>query len=168
MASNRTLGHSLLILASIFGITGSAWAQTLCMLAGQASAASTGVETAIRSTLSACNAVLNGGRSATVLPLYTADGTFTTPCSQSSIGQDEVRQAYDHASDEFEFNIAEIVQTAPDWTFVRTSSAGTTLHHSVLKTILKANQELSVRREGDEGTWQIARSDLSFNDPPGH
>ena len=50
---------------------------------------------AIESTLSSYNAALNGGATAAVLPLYTKDGIFMPPYSQSAIGQEAVRKAYD-------------------------------------------------------------------------
>ena len=44
-------------------------------------------ETAIRQTLAAYNAALNGGQASAVLPLYTPDGICMAPFSPSSIGQ---------------------------------------------------------------------------------
>ena len=161
----------MLVLSAVLGLAGPVRAQAPRTPADQASATTSGAEAAIRSTLATYNAALNGGSTAAVLPLYTADGIFMAPFSQSSIGQAAVRQAYDQVFAELKFNvkfnIAEIVQMAPDWAFVRTNSAGTTLHHSTGKTTSEANQELFVLRRGDDGTWRIARYSFSPTNPPG-
>ena len=125
----------------------------------------------IENTMAAYNAALNGGDTAAVLPLYTEDGVFMAPFTQSSIGRDAVRLAYDHVFAELKFNvkfnIAEIVQVAPDWAFVRTNSAGTTLHHSTGETTSEANQELFVLEKHHDGKWRIARYSFSPTNPPG-
>jgi hypothetical protein len=45
-------------------------------------------DAAIRSTLASYNDALNGGETAAVLPLYTDDGVFMPPYSQSAVGKD--------------------------------------------------------------------------------
>lgn len=161
----------MLVLAGVLLLAGAAWAQAPRRPAHQALATADGAEAAIRGTLAAYNAALNGGSTAAVLPLYTADGIFMAPFSRSSIGQAEVRQAYDHVFGELRFDVrfdvAEIVRMAPDWAFVRTNSAGTTLHHSTGRTTSEANQELFVLRRGEDGRWRIARYSFSPTSPPG-
>ncbi len=102
-------------------------------------------KTAITAVMSAYEAALNGGKTEAVLPLYTGDGIFMPPYSQSAIGKDAIRSAYDAVFNELKFhvkfNIAELVVMAPDWAYVRTNSAGTTDHHSTGKTTAEANQE---------------------------
>ncbi len=124
----------------------------------------------IESTMAAYNAALNGGDTAAVLPLYTESGIFMAPYAHSSIGKDAVKAAYDRVFAELKFNvkfdIAEIVQMAPNWAFVRTNSAGTTLHHSTGKTTSEANQELFVLERGGDGEWRIARYSFSPTNPP--
>lgn len=124
----------------------------------------------IQSMMAAYNAALNGSDTAAVLPLYTEGGVFMAPFSQSSIGRDAIKVAYDHVFAELKFDvkfdIAEIVQIAPDWAFVRTNSAGTTLHHSTGKTTSEANQELFVLEKGHDGKWRIARYSFSPTNPP--
>ena len=126
---------------------------------------------AIEQTLSSYNAALNAGDTAAVLPLYTEDGIFMPPYSQSAIGQAAVRKAYDAVFKELKFHvkftIAELVTMAPTWAYVRTNSAGTTDHHSTGKTTSEANQELFIFKKGDEGTWKIARYSFSPTNPPG-
>lgn len=128
-------------------------------------------EAAIRAVLTSYNAALNGGHTAAVLPLYTPDGIFMAPYSPSFIGQTAVRNAYDAVFAELKFDvrfdIAEVVQMPPAWAFVRTNSAGTTLHRSTDTTTAEANQELFIFRKGDDGRWRIARYSFSPTNPPG-
>ena len=92
------------------------------------------------------------------------------PYQPSFIGQDAVRRAYDGVFLELKFDvkfvIAEFVQMAPNWAFVRTNSAGKTLHHSTGKTTAEANQELFIFEKSDGGHWQIARYSFSPINPP--
>ena len=124
----------------------------------------------IERTMAAYNAALNGGDTAAVLPLYTETGIFMAPYAPSFVGRDAVKVAYDKVFAELKFdvkfNIAEIVQMAPDWAFVRTNSAGTTLHHSTGKTTSEANQELFVLEKGHDNMWRIARYSFSPTNPP--
>lgn len=127
-------------------------------------------EAAIRRVMADYNAALNGGKTAAVLPIYADDGIFMPPYSQSAVGKDAVRVAYDKLFDELTFNvkfsIAELVQMAPIWAYVRTNSAGTTRHASTGKTTAEANQELFIFRKGDDGRWRIARYSFSPTNPP--
>ena len=127
-------------------------------------------ESEIRSTLDAYNAALNGGKTSAVTPLYTEDGIFMPPYSESAIGKDAVRIAYDKVFEELKFNVkfdvAELVQMAPTWAYVRTNSAGTTDHRSTGKTTAESNQELFIFRKNDDGKWRIARYSFSPTNPP--
>ncbi len=127
-------------------------------------------EADIRGTLAAYNAALNGGETSAVLPLYDQDGICMAPFGPSSIGQAALEATYDGFFREMKFDvhfdIAEVVVTAPDWAFVRTNSAGTTLHHSTGKTVSEANQELFVMHKGSDGHWRIARYSFSPSNPP--
>jgi uncharacterized protein (TIGR02246 family) len=127
-------------------------------------------EAAIRSVLASYNDALNGGKTAAVLPLYTDDGVFMPPYSQSAVGKEAVRKAYDAVFAELkfhvQFNIAELVMVAPTWAYVRTNSAGTTDHHSTGRATAEANQELFIFRKGDDGKWRIARYSFSPTNPP--
>ena len=132
----------------------------------------TGDEAAIRAALSSYNAALNGGKTEAVLPLYTPDGIFMAPYTPSFVGQAAVRQAYDAVFKELKFDvrfdIVEVVSMAPTWAFVRTNSAGSTIHHSTGKTTREANQELFILQKGDDGRWRIARYSFSPTNPPAH
>jgi uncharacterized protein (TIGR02246 family) len=122
-------------------------------------------ESGIRNTLAAYNAALNGGKTSAVIPLYTDDGVFMPPYSESAVGKAAVKVAYDQVFEELKFNVkfnvSELVQMAPTWAYVRTSSAGTTDHRSTGQTTSEANQELFILKKGDDGEWRIARYSFS-------
>jgi uncharacterized protein (TIGR02246 family) len=127
-------------------------------------------EEAIRSVMGSYNDALNGGSTNAVLPLYAEDGVFMPPYSQSVVGREAVRKAYDVVFRELKFNvkftIAELVVMAPSWAYVRTNSSGTTGHSSTGKTTAEANQELFIFRKGEDGRWRIARYSFSPTNPP--
>jgi uncharacterized protein (TIGR02246 family) len=127
-------------------------------------------EASIKEVMAAYNAALNGGKTSAVLPLYTDDGVFMPPYSQSAVGKDAVRKAYDAVFHELKFHVkftvAELVVMAPMWAYVRTNSAGTTDHHSTGKTTAEANQELFIFRKESDGNWRIARYSFSPTNPP--
>jgi uncharacterized protein (TIGR02246 family) len=154
---DRIAAGAMALFAAAGGLTG-------------ASAADSEDKAGIESTMSAYNAALNGGDTAAVLTLYTDDGVFMPPYSQSAIGREAVRKAYDSVFKELKFNVrfdvAELVQLAPAWAFVRTNSAGTTAHASTGKTTSEANQELFIFKKGDDGRWRIARYSFSPTNPP--
>jgi uncharacterized protein (TIGR02246 family) len=127
-------------------------------------------EAAIKNIMAAYNDALNGGETAAVLPLYTEDGVFMPPYSQSAVGKEAVSKAYDAVFAELKFNvkfnIAELVVMGPTWAYVRTNSAGTTGHRSTNKTTAEANQELFIFQKGGDGKWRIARYSFSPTNPP--
>jgi uncharacterized protein (TIGR02246 family) len=150
-----------------FGGHSGARAADICSLSPAAVAAA---GAGIKETMVAYNAALNGGKTAAVLPLYTDDGVFMPPYSESAVGKEAVRKAYDKVFEELKFHvkftIAELVVMAPAWAYVRTNSAGTTDHHSTGKTTAEANQELFVFAKGGDEKWRIARYSFSPTNPP--
>jgi uncharacterized protein (TIGR02246 family) len=122
-------------------------------------------DVAIRNVLGSYKDALNGGKTAAVLPLYADDGVFMAPLSQSAVGKDAIKLAYDAVFAELKFHvkfaITELVVMAPTWAYVRTNSAGTTDHHSTGKTTAEANQELFIFKQDDSGKWRIARYSFS-------
>jgi len=127
-------------------------------------------EVAIREVMASYNDALNSGSTDAALALYAADGVFMPPYSQSAVGKEAVRKAYNRVFQELKFDvrftIAELVVVSPDWAFVRTNSAGTTDHASTGKTTAEANQELFVFRKDGDGKWRIARYSFSPTNPP--
>jgi uncharacterized protein (TIGR02246 family) len=128
-------------------------------------------ESAIRSVMASYNDALNSGSTDAAMVLYAEDGVFMPPYSQSAVGREAVRKAYDAVFSELKFNvkftIAELVVMAPNWAYVRTNSAGVTGHASTGKTTAEANQELFIFRKGENGQWRIARYSFSPTNPPG-
>jgi hypothetical protein len=61
-----------------------------CALSAEAM---TDAEAGIKETMTAYNAALNGGVTTAVLPLYTDDGVFMPPYSQSAVGKEAVKKA---------------------------------------------------------------------------
>ena len=127
-------------------------------------------ESAIRALMASYNDALNMGSTDAALMLYAEDGVFMAPYSQSAVGEEAVRKAYDAVFRELkfdvEFSIAELVMMAPNWAYVRTNSAGTTGHASTGKTTAEANQELFIFRKDGDGKWRIARYSFSPTNPP--
>jgi uncharacterized protein (TIGR02246 family) len=126
---------------------------------------------AIRDVLSTYEAALNASDTDAVMRLYTEDGVFMPPCSQSAVGKAAVRQAYDAVFEAIKlsvkFNIAEVVEVAPGWAFARTNSAGTVTVNATGAKSAEANQELFIFRKGADDRWQIARySFSSMTNPP--
>jgi uncharacterized protein (TIGR02246 family) len=130
----------------------------------------TNEEGGIRAVMASYNDALNNGSTDAALALYADDGVFMPPYSQSAVGKEAVRKAYDKVFQELKFDvrftIAELVVMAPNWAYVRTNSAGTTGHASTGKTTAESNQELFIFRKGGDGRWRIARYSFSPTNPP--
>jgi uncharacterized protein (TIGR02246 family) len=128
-------------------------------------------EEAIRRVMASYNDALNSGSTNAALALYAEDGVFMPPYSQSAVGKEAVRKAYDAVFAELKFDVkftvVELVVMAPNWAYVRTNSAGVTGHASTGKTTAEANQELFIFRKGEDGQWRIARYSFSPTNTPG-
>jgi uncharacterized protein (TIGR02246 family) len=126
-------------------------------------------EQAVAEVLAAYNAALNSSDTDAVMPLYTDDGVFMPPYSQSAVGREAVRRAYDDVFAAIQltvkFNIVEIVEMSPDWVFARTNSAGSTLTHATGETSAEGNQELFIFRKDRDGKFRIARYSFSTTNP---
>jgi uncharacterized protein (TIGR02246 family) len=129
-------------------------------------------EAAIRSVMSSYEGALNASDTAAVMPLYTEDGVFMPPFSQSAVGKAAVRRAYDAVFNAItlsvKFTIAELVVMSSEWAFVRTNSAGTNKINGTGAVSPEGNQELFIFNKSADGKWRIARySFSSTNSPPG-
>lgn len=115
--------------------------------------------TAIHNLLFAYRDALNASDVSQVLPLYTQDGIFMPSSAPTSIGQEQVKGAYEFVFSNIKLNIEffidEVVVTG-DYAFVRTTSKGTTLIHASGETVPEENRELFVLRK-ENGAWKIAR-----------
>ena len=126
----------------------------------------------VTALLAKYNEALNASSTDAVMPLYTEDGVFMPPYSQSAVGLASVRKAYDAVFNAItlnvKFTIAEIVELGPGWAFARTNSAGTTTDHATGAKSAEGNQELFVLKRDDDGSWKIARYSFSPTNPPRH
>jgi uncharacterized protein (TIGR02246 family) len=140
------------------------------LIAARADAAPASDRAAIEATMMKYQDALNASSTEQALALYTDDGVFMPPYSQSAVGKDAVRQAYEKVfrtiTLSVKFHIAEITQVAPAWAVVRTSSAGTQTVHATGAKTAEANQELFVLHKGPDGRWRIARYAFSTTNPP--
>lgn len=127
-------------------------------------------EAALRALLAKYNDALNASSVDQSLDLYADDGVFMPPYSSSAVGKAAVREAYIKVFKTItlnvKFTIAEVVQVAPTWAFVRTNSAGTNTLHATGKVSAEGNQELFVFRKHADGQWRIARYSFSPTSPP--
>jgi uncharacterized protein (TIGR02246 family) len=126
-------------------------------------------EKAVAATLAKYQDALNRSDADAVMELYASDGVFMPQNSPSSIGVDAVRKAYDAVFQAIrltvKFDIAEVVEMAPEWVFARTNSAGTVKVHATGAGGPEANQELFLFQKID-GAWRIARYCFSTTNPP--
>lgn len=102
---------------------------------------------------------LNASDVEQVLPLYTQDGVFMPSSAPTSVGQEQVKAAYEFVFSsiqlKIEFSIDEI-EVNGNTAFARTTSKGTTLIHASGETVPEENRELFVLQK-EEGEWKIAR-----------
>jgi uncharacterized protein (TIGR02246 family) len=126
-------------------------------------------EKAVAAVLAQYQDALNQSDTSAVMRLYAPDGVFMPQNSPSSIGADEVRRAYDGVFKTIKltvkFDVAEVVEMAPNWVFARTNSAGTVKGHATGAGGPEANQELFLFQKID-GAWKIARYCFSTTNPP--
>ena len=126
-------------------------------------------EKAVAAVLGKYEDSLNQSDTDAVMNLYASDGVFMPQNSPSSVGANEVRRAYDAVFKAIkltvQFNVAEVVELAPDWVFARTKSAGTVKIHATGAGGPEANQELFLFQKID-GAWKIARYCFSTTNPP--
>ncbi|HSZ51686.1 MAG TPA: SgcJ/EcaC family oxidoreductase [Caulobacteraceae bacterium] len=127
-------------------------------------------EAALRAILAKYNDALNASSVDQSLALYAEDGVFMPPYSSSAVGKAAVREAYVKVFETItlnvKFTIAEIVQVAPTWAFVRTNSAGTNTLHATGRVSAEGNQELFIFRKETDGQWRIVRYSFSPTSPP--
>lgn len=123
---------------------------------------------AITAALSSYQDALNASSFAQVMKLYAADAVFMAQNSPTAVGIEDIRKAYDRifATITFrvKFDIIEVIPTAPNWAFARSSSAGTTTRKAGGGGE-EANHELFVFQKLG-GEWKIARYCSSTTLPP--
>jgi uncharacterized protein (TIGR02246 family) len=125
-------------------------------------------EKAVAQVLARYEKALNESDTEAVMKLYASDGVFMAQNFPSSAGASAVRKAYETVFKTIKlsvkFNVAEVVQVAPEWAFARTNSAGTVAINATGAKSAEANQELFLFHKID-GAWQIARYCFSTTNP---
>jgi len=125
---------------------------------------------AIKEVVSLYEAALNASSADAVMPLYADDGVFMPPYNHAAVGKAAVREAYAAVFKaitlRLKFTVAEAVQMAPDWAFVRTSSAGAMTVNATGAQSTEGNQELFIFKKSADGSWKIARYSFSSTNPP--
>ncbi len=119
-----------------------------------------GEEQAIAAALAAYEAAVNAANLDGVAALFVADGVLMGQGTPPAVGAVAVRQAYraifDAVALDIRFDVAEVVQTGPDWAFLRSTSRGSITVRANGERAPEHNQELFVFRKA-EGAWKIAR-----------
>src|SRR5258705_11235338 len=114
---------------------------------------------AIENLLFSYRDALNASDVSKVLSLYTAQGVFMPANAPTSVGQEQIKGAYElvfkNVQINIEFFIDEITVTG-DFAFLRTTSKGTSLIRDNGQTVPEENRELFVLLK-ENGTWRIAR-----------
>ena len=127
------------------------------------------VQADIEKVLQTYEAALNASDTDTVLTVFDTDGVFMAPNSPSAVGDDAIRAAYSGIFQmitfDTELTVEEIVQVAPRWAFVRTSSNGHVTVNAIKQRVPDANHELFIFHQGDDGTWKIARYSFATTNP---
>ena len=126
-------------------------------------------EEAVAAVLAKYQDALNQSDTEAVMKLYASDGVFMPQHSPSSIGTDAVRKAYEAVFKTIKltvkFNVAEVLEMAPNWVLARTNSAGKVKVHATGEGGPEGNQELFVFQK-IEGAWKIARYCFCTTNPP--
>lgn len=127
------------------------------------------VEADIEKVFQTYEAALNASDTDTVLTVFAADGVFMAPNSPSTVGADAIRAAYGGIFQTITFDtelmVEEIVQVAPNWAFVRTSSNGHVTVNAIKQRVADANHELFILQKGDDDAWKIARYSFATTNP---
>ena len=124
---------------------------------------------AVAAVLQQYQEALNRSSTDAALALYATGGVFMPQHAPSSVGLAAVRKAYEAVFGAItlavKFEIAEVLQVAPDWVVARTNSAGRATVNATGESSAEANQELFVFQKVEE-SWKIARYCFSTTNPP--
>jgi uncharacterized protein (TIGR02246 family) len=127
------------------------------------------VQADIEEVLKTYETALNASETDTVLTVFAPDAVFMAPNSPSTVGADAIRAAYNGIFQTITFDteltVEEVVQVAPNWAFVRTSSNGHVTVNAIKQRVPDANHELFIFQKGDGGAWKIARYSFATTNP---
>lgn len=127
------------------------------------------VQSDIEEVLLDYETALNGSDIARVMAVFAPDAVFMAPNSPSTVGTDAIKAAYkgifQAITFDTELTVEEVVQVAPNWAFVRTSSNGHVTVNAVKQRVPDANHELFIlQKDGSDG-WKIARYSFATTIP---
>jgi uncharacterized protein (TIGR02246 family) len=112
---------------------------------------------------------LNASDAEAAVRLYADDGVLMPEHNPSVVGKAAIQKIYAAGSKIFalhvKFTIAEVVQLAPTWAFLRTNTAGTMKMIETGAIVPEANQELFILRKDSTRQWKIVRYSFSSINP---
>jgi len=112
---------------------------------------------------------LNASDTDVVLSLFASDSVFMAPNNPSAVGIDAIRNAYNDIFQAISFDtklkIEEVVQVAPNWAFVRTTSNGYVIVNAIKQRVPDANHELFIVQRNERDEWTIARYSFATTNP---
>ena len=127
------------------------------------------VQADIERVLQTYETALNASDVDAVLTVFAPDGVFMAPNSPSTVGADAIRAAYNGIFQAITFDteltVEEVVQVAPHWAFVRTSSNGHVTVNAIKQRVPDANHELFIFQKSDDNAWKIARYSFATTNP---
>lgn len=127
------------------------------------------VQADIEAVLATYETALNASDTDKVLTVFAPDGVFMAPNNPSTVGADAIRAAYSGIFQAITFDteltVEEVVQVAPNWAFVRTSSNGHVTVNAIKQRVPDANHELFIFQKGDDDAWKIARYSFATTNP---
>jgi uncharacterized protein (TIGR02246 family) len=127
------------------------------------------VQADIEKVLQTYEAALNASDTDTVVTVFATDGVFMAPNNPSTVGAEAIRAAYNgifqSITFETELTVEEVVQVAPSWAFVRTSSNGHVTVNAIKQRVPDANHELFIFEKVENHAWKIARYSFATTNP---
>ena len=129
-----------------------------------------GADEKIARLLQCYETALNTSSVEKIMALFASDIVYMPEHSPASVGAQAVQGAYNclFLSMTFgvEIHVEEIMQMAPDWVFVRTSSSGYVISLATGRRAANVGQELFILKRSDDGDWKIARFCFSKANSP--
>ena len=122
----------------------------------------------IKGLLTRYEGALNNASADDAVSLFASDGVIMAPNSPPGEGTEAIQRAYTsfftHMRFDVRIDVKEIVPTAPDWAFARTTVEGVSDVRGRGRG-REANQELFILQKR-AGEWKIARYAFSTMVPP--
>ena len=116
-------------------------------------------KTNIKELLFSYRDALNASDVQKVLSLYTENGVFMPSGAPTTIGREQVLEAYEFVFKNIQLSIEfyiDEIEVVGSYAFARSTSSGTTLIHATGETVPEENREIFVlKQEGD--SWKIDR-----------